>query len=361
MEAGERLFRSSKHMDAFIAKHLQGVSRTYAILVPMLPGSLADAVGLAYLLMRIVDTLEDDPQLTTEQRLRYLELLEAALGGDAQAAAGLGRPLALDSALRAKLADREAIVAAARPTLCQGLGDTPHEQELMRDAPQVLTRVEALDPPYRDAIRTCAQAMSQGVCRLIGRSAERGVPYPAVRDAAELREYCYYVAGVVGEMLCAMMAHFLRLPALGRLRALAVELGIGLQLVNILKDAIQDSQHGRRYLPLAEGGEVARAEIYRAVLGEARRSLQRGIEFVLALPAAARELRSFCGLPIAWGAMTLARAERDARRAKISRGAIRSSIQRFARLAGDDQALRQWLSSMLGSAHGSEQAAGGLA
>jgi hypothetical protein len=83
------------------------------------------------------------------------------------------------------------------------------------------------------------------------------------------------------------------------------------------------------------------------VLDEARQSLRRGSEFVLALPATARELRSFCGLPIAWGALTLARAERDASRARIGRGLIRSTIERFKALAGDDQALRGWFGRLL--------------
>ena len=68
---------------------------------------------------------------------------------------------------------------------------------------------------------------------------------------------------------------------------------------------------------------------------------------MLALPAAARELRWFCGLPIAWGAMTLARAERNAGKAKIGRGVIRASIERFKLLAGDDQALRGWFARLL--------------
>ncbi len=306
-------------MDAFVEKHLHGVSRTYAILVPMLPGRLADAVGVAYLLMRMVDTLEDDPQLTTTQRLRYFDMLDAALAGDDAAASGLARPL----------------------------GDTDEERALMGDARDVFARVRGLEPEFRDALCDCARTMSGGVRRLMDRSAERGLPYPAVRDAAELREYCYYVAGVVGEMLCAMMAHYLSLPALNRLREVAVELGIGLQLVNILKDAIRDSAQGRRYLPVAEGGAAAQAEVYRAVLNEARRSLARGVEFVLALPPTARELRSFCGLPIAWGALTLARAEQDASAAKIGRAAIRGTIDAFGKLASDDQALRQWFSGLL--------------
>ena len=80
-------------MDAFVAKHLQGVSRTYAIVVPMLPMPLADAVGVAYLLMRIVDTLEDAPQLTAEERVRELRRLEAVLAGDTTAVEELARPL----------------------------------------------------------------------------------------------------------------------------------------------------------------------------------------------------------------------------------------------------------------------------
>jgi farnesyl-diphosphate farnesyltransferase len=276
---------------------------------------------VAYLLMRIVDTLEDDPQLSTADRLRLFAQLETALGGNEAAAA----------------------------TLVQPLGDTDDERALMRDAAQVLTRVQGLEPEHHGAVAACAQAMIAGVRRLLARSAERKLAYPAVRDMSELREYCYYVAGVVGEMLCTMMAHFLTWPELRRRRDQAVELGIGLQLVNILKDAGKDSAQGRRYLPLVEGGASAEAEVYTAALQMARRCLQTGVAYVLALPASARELRSFCGLPIAWGAMTLAQAECDADAAKIGRGAIRDSIARFGEIVGDDQTLRGWLSALLES------------
>jgi phytoene/squalene synthetase len=143
------------------------------------------------------------------------------------------------------------------------------------------------------------------------------------------------------------MAHYLKQPALRERRDVAVELGIGLQMVNILKDALKDSTQGRRYLPPAEGASAAQAEVYAAALQDARQCLQRGLEFVLALPVAARELRSFCGLPISWGAMTLTQAEQDTRQAKIGRGAIQDSITRFDELVGDDAALREWLSGLL--------------
>ena len=306
-------------MDAFIAKHLQGVSRTYALLVPMLPNELADAVGAAYLLMRIVDTLEDAPGLSTPERLALFGHVTAALRGDAAALQALTRPL----------------------------GESDDERALMCAAPEVFAKLRALDPAYGNAARACADAMSSGVCQMIAQSAARGRPYPAVCNNAELREYCYYVAGVVGEMLCAMMAHYLKLPALTRQRSVAVELGIGLQLVNILKDAHKDSAQGRRYLPSTAGDRLSDAAAYATALGMARECLQRGISYVLALPASARELRTFCGLPIAWGALTLARAAQDPAAAKIGRAAIATSIEQFARLAADDQGLRQWLTAHL--------------
>ena len=306
-------------MDAFVTQHLERVSRTYAIVVPMLPEPLAQAVGVAYLVMRIVDTIEDAPEVSAEQRRRLLDRIDPALQGDAPALHELTTPL----------------------------GDTPAERNLLCETSEVVARLRALEPAYRDAIARCARAMSDGVRRLMARAADRGVAYPAVRDAGELREYCYYVAGVVGEMLCTMMAHHLRRPSLLGQRELAVDLGIGLQLVNILKDATADSAHGRRYLPDGERADGGGDQVYRTVLREARRCLLRGIEYVLALPASAAGVRCFCGLPIAWGGLTLALAERNPTAAKISRDAVRATIDRFRQLAGDDEALRQWLSAVI--------------
>jgi len=304
-------------MDAFVAGHLEGVSRTYAIVVPMLPAPLDEAVGIAYLVMRIVDTIEDSPQLDDADRLALLDALSAALAGDAPSITKV----------------------AAAP------GDTPAERALLQDTPQLVQRLQALDPAYRSAIVSCADAMGRGVRQFMQRSRERGRPYPAVQDADELREYCYYVAGVVGEMLCAMMAHHLERPALLQLRPLAVELGIGLQLVNVLKDAARDAEQGRRYLPHAAGD--ARHVVFRTTIATARGYLRRGVDYVLALPPAARALRAFCGLPIAWGALTLRKAEQSPRAAKIGRDEVERSIARFTALAGDDAPLRGWLCALL--------------
>jgi farnesyl-diphosphate farnesyltransferase len=231
--------------------------------------------------------------------------------------------------------------------LAEPIGENPAERQLMHELPVLIDRLRALEPAYRDAAYYGAHEMMRGVRIFLRRAEERGRPYPAVQTPEEMREYCYFVAGVVGIFLNQMMAHYLGMPQLLQLRELSVELGIGLQLVNVLKDALKDSEQGRRYLPAVEDGRLEPADVYRIALDEARRSLRRGVDFVLALPAHAAELRHFCGLPIAWGALTLERAERDAAGAKINRATLMDSIVRFKQLATDDQALRDWLSGML--------------
>jgi farnesyl-diphosphate farnesyltransferase len=67
----------------------------------------------------------------------------------------------------------------------------------------------------------------------------------------ELRDYCFNVAGIVGNMLTELF--LIGRPALDgvapELRARAAQFGEGLQLVNILKDATADAAAGRVFLP----------------------------------------------------------------------------------------------------------------
>lgn len=68
-----------------------------------------------------------------------------------------------------------------------------------------------------------------------------------IRDWPELRNYCYHVASVVGLVMCPILG--LRNPAA---EAHAIELGIAMQLTNILRDIREDFERGRIYLPADE-------------------------------------------------------------------------------------------------------------
>jgi phytoene synthase len=107
----------------------------------------------------------------------------------------------------------------------------------------------------------------------------------------DLRRYCYYVASVVGLAMC---------PVLGLAGSHgaehAVELGVAMQLTNILRDIREDWERGRVYLPAEElarfGVDVE--DLARCRVTEAFRHL---MQFQIAR-ARAFYLRSESGIPM---------------------------------------------------------------
>jgi farnesyl-diphosphate farnesyltransferase len=147
--------------------------------------------------------------------------------------------------------------------------------ELLGKIPLVLEQFRQLRPDAREQIRRHLSRSAEGMSAFVARSVgPGGLELVSIED---LRDYCYVVAGIVGEMLTELF--LLGRPALepvaSDLRGRAVAFGEGLQLVNILKDAPPDAQEGRRFLPrdvavsevfaLAEG-DLATARAYANVL-----------------------------------------------------------------------------------------------
>src|SRR3989304_3593904 len=62
---------------------LRTASRTFALGVARLPGVLSDAVMVAYLLLRVSDYLEDNEQMSSEQKVALLRLWDQILAGQA--------------------------------------------------------------------------------------------------------------------------------------------------------------------------------------------------------------------------------------------------------------------------------------
>lgn len=80
------------------------------------------------------------------------------------------------------------------------------------------------------------------------------------RTFEELYEYCWRVASTVG-LIC------LEIFGARDAREYAVNLGVALQLTNILRDVATDYEHGRVYLPL---DDLARFDVRDADLGSGR-------------------------------------------------------------------------------------------
>jgi len=228
---------------------LQKTSRTFALTIPLLPEPTRHEVGVAYLLFRIIDCFEDATQWPPEKRVEalveFVRLLE-------------------DDTVRT-LDITEAVAGWVRePPL-----DHPGYQELISLTPRVREwhrelRAEARQQIERHLVHT-AYGMAAFVSRTNGAGALR------LDTLEELREYCYVVAGIVGQLLTEL--YLLGCPQLERvapdLRELALRFGEGLQLVNILKDAQPDAAAGRVYLPhevtLDEVFDVAREDLVAAL------------------------------------------------------------------------------------------------
>lgn len=100
------------------------------------------------------------------------------------------------------------------------------------------------------------QALQQAVTRFPIRRRDleaviEGCEWDATRNRyatwSELRDYCYHVASAVG-LACIEIFGY-QSP---RARDYAIELGLALQLTNILRDVDEDAARGRLYLPLED-------------------------------------------------------------------------------------------------------------
>ena len=227
---------------------LQKTSRTFALTIPLLPEPLQMEVATAYLLFRIIDTFEDATHWDSGRRVKALGLFAQLMEGDD----------ARDD---------------LRTLTAQWLEDPPLDHagylDLLAATPEVIGWQRGLPPAAREQLRRHVVRSARGMMEVVGRTDGSGALQ--LQTLRELRDYCYAVAGIVGEMLTELF--LLQSPRLksvaNELRARAVEFGEALQLVNILKDSQSDGAERRTYLPreasLAEVFTLARADLRRAI------------------------------------------------------------------------------------------------
>jgi farnesyl-diphosphate farnesyltransferase len=312
---------------------LDGVSRTFALTIPQLPGDLHPVVSNAYLLCRIIDTIEDEPALTTAAKRDYsAQFVRAVMGHEpAEHFAAALSPLLSESTLAA-------------------------ERELIRETPRVLAITHSFTPTQRDALATCVRVMGEGMVWFQERRDARGLDNLKAMD-----RYCYHVAGVVGEMLTRLFCE--HSPAIARhrdqLMRLSVSFGQGLQMTNILKDIWADLARGACWLPrdlFAQAGfdlQDLAPNQYNAALGRGLMSLvaiahghlRNAVRYTLLIPAEEKGIRNFCLWAIGMAILTLRKIRRHPDFAsgdavKISRRSVRATVIASRLAAGHDRAIR---------------------
>ncbi|WP_054773111.1 phytoene/squalene synthase family protein [Methylogaea oryzae] len=305
--------------DQLQAQLLEGVSRTFALTIPQLPQALYKAVANAYLLCRIVDTIEDEVALTSEQKRAFCRDFEAVVKGRADAAS-FSRRLA--------------------PLLSQQT--IPAEHELIRCVPRVIAITHSLDQPQIDALAECVEIMAKGMADFQDKDLSAGLA-----NLDEMDRYCYYVAGVVGEMLTKLFCHYSPEIAKNRdtMMKLAVSFGQGLQMTNILKDVWDDHQRGVSWLPrdifAAYGYDLAQLSpqnnnaafraAYGEVVGVAHGHLRNALEYTMLIPSHETGMREFCLWALGMAVLTLRKingnlAFTQSSQAKITRRSVKATI-----------------------------------
>jgi farnesyl-diphosphate farnesyltransferase len=303
---------------------LRGVSRSFYLSIRLLPEPLRRPVGIAYLLARASDTLADTAELPAIERQEKLDLLAAAIEGDARpgGVADLARSFA-------------------------PLQRDPAERELILVLPQCLDALVALAPDDRADVRAVLRQITGGQALDIARFDAPG-GLQALGSAAALDDYTYRVAGCVGEFwteLCFRhLPDFARLPK-AEMRDLGRGFGMALQLVNILRDAGADLRAGRCYFPTDEIAAAGISPLDISYAPErfepvwlhwcirAESGLDEGMRYAQAVNH--RRVRAASALPALLGARTLALLkaagpQRLKRPVKMPRAEVRSVLLHLA-------------------------------
>jgi farnesyl-diphosphate farnesyltransferase len=251
------------------------------------------------LLCRIADTIEDEPALSPPETLAFLQRFSAVL-------AGRGEPAPLAREIEQRLSDR---------TLAT-------ERDLVGNMERVLRVMARLNEPQRVAIHRCVELMCYGMPRFQFSASIKGLA-----RSSDLDDYCYYVAGVVGEMLTDLFCDYS--PEIARRRAalsaVAASFAQGLQMTNILKDFWEDRSRGACWLPqdvfTRHGVDLAEvtgetfdprfAAGFRELVAVTHAHLRNALDYTLLIPSKETGIRRFCLWAIGIAVLTLRKIEHN--------------------------------------------------
>jgi len=192
------------------------------------------------------------------------------------------------------------------------------ERTLMESLPDCLKWLEETGGADRDDIRGLLEKITHGQMLDLHRF-DNPVEVRALQTAADLDEYTYLVAGCVGEFWTRLCFRHLRdftslIP--DEMLNLGRRYGMGLQLINVLRDAGSDLRAGRCYFPedelRAAGLSAAQIlsqsdpfqPIYQRWGEKAQDGLECGMQYSRAIRN--RRVRAATVLPALIGARTLA-------------------------------------------------------
>ncbi len=305
--------------EAFQSSLLARVSRTFALTIPQLPGSLHTVVANAYLLCRIVDTIEDEIALDSEQKREFCQKFISVM----------------QDQMDAERFSRELAPLLSNKTI-------PAEHELIQQIPRVIAITHQFEPIQTDALSSCVKTMAGGMPRFQALDLSHGLA-----TMEDMSRYCYFVAGCVGEMLTKLFCHYSSDIAAHqeRLEGLGVSFGQGLQMTNILKDIWDDYERGVCWLPqevfipcgydlkdlVPDHHNEKFREGLENLISIAYGHLQNAMTYTIMMPKRETGIRNFCFWAIGMAVLTLRKIKKNpyfsqSVEVKISRTSVKTTM-----------------------------------
>ncbi len=191
------------------------MSRSFAAVIRQLPSTLLVDVLIFYLVLRALDTVEDDMTAFASNQIKTQHLLnfhKTALTDPNWTMDGVGE------------------------------GD---EKLLLQKFNKCHSVFAALKPESRGVIMDITQRMATGMAEFVEKDLGQGTI-----DVKQYNRYCHFVAGLVGEGLSRLFAvSGLEQPSMAKELYLSDQMGLFLQKTNIIRDYLEDYVDGRAFWP----------------------------------------------------------------------------------------------------------------
>jgi farnesyl-diphosphate farnesyltransferase len=250
-----RMMLMENDKSAFYQAHLDKVSRSFAVCVSRLKLPLRGYVGLTYLLCRVLDTIEDAPRLNLKEKLLKFKVFE-------------------------ELISRRDLSLSSKITLTQSHGISENEELLLRETKKLISDLEDVPAEPKEAILDLLLGMCRGMHHFLAQHSGK----IKIRSIFEVNQYCFFVAGIVGEALARIAQSLDKNIYLTEVNIRnAHHLGLFLQKVNILKDKNRDEHEGRLFVP-------DREELYQSIAQDAL----RGWNYIEQIPDTSLDYKVFC-------------------------------------------------------------------
>jgi phytoene/squalene synthetase len=290
----------------FYQTHLDRVSRSFAFCIQKLEPPFRQWISLSYLMCRILDTVEDSQWGDSDLRDQQYEEFEKFLLSPAE------DDLILEWVKRFP------------DSIPEG------EQILLNDAHYCFEDLHEMPPAVRKSIQSTVMRMSAGMKHYSTLQTD-GVL--RLEDLTDVNRYCYFVAGVVGELLTRLLLTYKTefKPGPEFLKN-AFHFGLFLQKVNLLKDQRNDEREGRFLIPDRK-----------LVMSSLTENARGAIDYLISLPIEEKGYRTFCAWSLFLGAASLGWIEKSFEAddgSKIPRTITQELLSAVEDVVQDNEALR---------------------